>query len=522
MTGRHGPSRARHIVLVGMPGSGKTTTGRALAARLGRPFVDTDHLVEKATGQKVADVFAALGEEAFRAQERRAISTAIAAPVPAVIAVGGGAVLDPENRPLLAAAGQVCWLRAETATLRRHVGDARSRPLLAGDPERALARLGAERAPIYAAVPGIVAVDIDGLRPPEVAARVAEALLRTVTVDVPGRPYDVVVGPGARAALGRLLPPAARRCVVVSQAGIALPLETGLATTRIEIGSGERHKSLATIEQCCRAFVAAGLTRADVVIALGGGMVTDVAGFAAASYHRGVAVVHVATSLLAQVDAAIGGKTGVNLPEGKNLVGAFWQPRGVLCDTDALTGLPEREWRSGLGEMAKYAFLGVEDLDELPLVEQVARCVAQKAAVVASDERESGGRVLLNYGHTLAHALEASGLAGESGDPGALDLRHGEAVAIGLVFAARLAARLGRIGPERVQRHLEVVRAYGLPEAVPAGADPEALLTAMGRDKKATDGLNFVLDGPAGVELVRSVDRADVAAVLEECREERA
>ena len=196
----------------------------------------------------------------------------------------------------------------------------------------------------------------------------------------------------------------------------------------------------------CRSFAAWGLTRGDVVVAVGGGVVTDTAGFAAASYHRGVAVVHVATTLLGMVDAAIGGKTGVNLPEGKNLVGAFWQPAAVVCDTEVLATLPPGELRSGRGEMAKYAFLGVDGLDGLPIDEAVAACVRCKAAVVGADERESPdadrGRMLLNYGHTLAHALESAGR---------YDLRHGEAVAIGLVYAAVLAARLGRIddGPRR-------------------------------------------------------------------------
>ncbi len=188
------------------------------------------------------------------------------------------------------------------------------------------------------------------------------------------------------------------------------------------MGEGEDAKHLGTVEDLCRDFAQWGLTRADVVVAVGGGVVTDTAGFAAAVYHRGIPVVHVSTTLLGQVDAAIGGKTGVNLPEGKNLVGAFWQPSAVLCDTEVLGTLPPREYRTGLGEMAKYAFLGVDDLPDLPLDEAVAACVRCKADVVASDEREGGRRAILNYGHTLAHAVETEG---------AYDLRHGEAVAIG-------------------------------------------------------------------------------------------
>jgi 5-deoxy-5-amino-3-dehydroquinate synthase len=238
--------------------------------------------------------------------------------------------------------------------------------------------------------------------------------------------------------------------------------------------------------------------------------VTDVAGFAAATYHRGTASVNVATSLLAQVDAAIGGKTGVNLPEGKNLVGAFWQPDAVLCDTETLATLPPREWACGRGEIAKYAFLGEAPRADQPIEEQVARCVGIKVAVVSEDEREGGRRMTLNYGHTLAHALEAAALA----DHNDWDLRHGEAVAIGLLFAALLAQRLGRIDDVRVNEHRKVIASFDLPTDLPAGADAEELLTFMARDKKAHQDLTFVLDGPHGVEAVRGVAPPDVVATL--------
>jgi 5-deoxy-5-amino-3-dehydroquinate synthase len=325
--------------------------------------------------------------------------------------------------------------------------------------------------------------------------------------------YDVVIGPGARHELASLVPPSARRAAVVTQEGIGVEVDPGVPFEVLEIPDGEAAKTLSTVEDCCRRFARQGLSRADVVVAVGGGVVTDVAGFAASCYHRGVALVNVATTLLGQVDAAIGGKTAVNLPEGKNLVGAFWQPVGVLCDTETLETLPEREWASGRGEMAKYAFLGVEGLERLPLVEQVARCVAAKAAVVAADEREARGRMVLNYGHTLAHALEAAGFADADGR-GRATLRHGEAVAIGLVFAARLAERLGRIDSSRTARHEEVVRAYGLPCALPADADVGRLLELMRRDKKARGSLTFVLDGPRGVEPVEGVEASVVAEVL--------
>ena len=265
----------------------------------------------------------------------------------------------------------------------------------------------------------------------------------------------------------------------MTQPGIGWDVDPGVESRVFPMGDGEDAKHLGTVEDLCRDLAQWGLTRADVVVAVGGGVVTDVAGFVASVYHRGVPVVHVPTSLLGQVDAAIGGKTGVNLPEGKNLVGAYWQPSAVLCDTETLATLPPREQRSGRGEMAKYAFLGVDDLPDLPLDEAVAACVRCKAEVVASDEREGGRRAILNYGHTLAHALETAG---------GYDLRHGEAVAIGLVYAAEVARRLGRIDDARVAEHRKVVAGYDLPLDLPPGLDPDELVDLFGRDKKAVTG----------------------------------
>ncbi len=338
---------------------------------------------------------------------------------------------------------------------------------------------------------------------------------REITVDLGPRSYPVLVGRGVRHELSRVLPPSARRAVVVTQAAVADAgwlddLDPGVPFDVCAVGDGESSKSLDTIEQLSRRFARCGLSRADVVVAVGGGIVTDVAGFAAASYHRGTAYVNVATTLLGQVDAALGGKTGVNLPEGKNLVGAFWQPRAVLCDTDVLASLPPREWASGKGEMAKYAFLGDPPRPDQEWDEQVAKCVAIKAAVVSADEREGGRRMILNYGHTLAHALEGAALS----DHPDWDLRHGEAVAVGLIFAALLAQRLGRIDEDRVKEHRSVVGAYDLPSGLPRGAVASELMTFMGRDKKAQQDLTFVLDGPEGVAPVHGVDPADVLATL--------
>jgi 5-deoxy-5-amino-3-dehydroquinate synthase len=331
----------------------------------------------------------------------------------------------------------------------------------------------------------------------------------TVPVPLGERSYDVLVGHGARHRLTELLPVGVGRAAIVTQAAIPVEVDPGVEHRVFTMGEGEEAKCLETVEELCRGFARWGLTRADVVVAVGGGLVTDTAGFAAATYHRGVPVVHVSTTLLGQVDAAIGGKTGVNLPEGKNLVGAFWQPAAVLCDTEVLETLPPREYRNGLGEMAKYRFLGAEDLLDLSLEEKVAECVRIKADVVSSDEREGGRRAILNYGHTLGHALETAG---------GYDLRHGEAVAIGLVFAAELACRLGRIDRDRVAEHRATVAAYDLPMTLPPGTDADEIVALFGRDKKALKGVTFVLDGPNGVEPVTDVPRTTIDAALEACR----
>ena len=329
-----------------------------------------------------------------------------------------------------------------------------------------------------------------------------------IELEVPlgDRSYPVLVGAGARHRLLEVLPVGVRRVALVTQASIPVDVDPGVDHQVFTIAEGEYGKDLGTVEDLCRDWARWGLTRGDCVVAVGGGVVTDTAGFAAAIYHRGVPVVHVSTTLLGQVDAAIGGKTGVNLPEGKNLVGAFWQPAAVICDTETLGTLPPREYRNGQGEMAKYAFLGVEGLTDLPLEEAVAACVRCKADVVGSDEREGGRRAILNYGHTLGHALETAG---------SYDLRHGEAVAIGLIYAAELARLLGRIDGRRVDEHRRVVASYDLPMRLPDGFDPDELLALFARDKKAVSGITFVLDGPNGVEPVRVDDQKLLRAALD-------
>ncbi|OXM42650.1 3-dehydroquinate synthase family protein [Amycolatopsis alba] len=334
--------------------------------------------------------------------------------------------------------------------------------------------------------------------------------MNEVEVALGERSYSVHIGPGARSLLpGIVAGLGARRAAVVSARPIEWLPDLGVPTLELPFRDGEQDKRLTQVERLCRRFARFGLTRSDVVVSCGGGTTTDVAGLAAALYHRGVPVVHLPTSLLAQVDASVGGKTAVNLPEGKNLVGAFWQPGAVLCDTDFLETLPRRDWLNGYGEIARCHFIGAGELRGLPVLDQIVASVTLKASLVAADEYDRGLRHLLNYGHTLGHALERATDFG---------LRHGEAVGIGTVFAGRLAGALDRIGRARVDEHAEVVSGYGLATAVPAELDPARLVALMRSDKKARDGLTFVLDGPHGPELVE-VPEAVVLDVLLTMRE---
>ena len=346
-----------------------------------------------------------------------------------------------------------------------------------------------------------------------------------IDVDLGERAYEVITGLGARRHLAEVIArraPRARTAAIVTSEGLVgrqwFDVETGLDQHVIVVPDGETAKSMAAVEYLCERFVALGLSRDDVVVGVGGGAVTDLAGFAAAVYLRGVGVVQVPTTLVGQVDAAIGGKTGVNLTVGKNLVGAFHQPLGVLCDTAALETLPDRELRSGYGEVAKCWLLERRDPSGVTVATRedlVALSVGLKAGIVSQDERESGRRALLNYGHTLGHAVELVAL---ERDPD--ELRHGEAVAIGLGFAARLAHALGRVDEGSVEAHDAVLDAFGLARRLPAAMSSEQLIAIMQRDKKAHHDLTFVLDGPAGFEVVSGVAPDVVSRVIYQFRSE--
>lgn len=346
-----------------------------------------------------------------------------------------------------------------------------------------------------------------------------------IGVELGERRYDVVVGEGARTELGTLLDERAprARCVAVVTSGSLegapwFDFESGRDQFVCRVPDGEAAKTMLVLDSLLEELAEHRLSRDDVIVAVGGGAITDLAGFAAASYLRGVSLVQIPTSLVGQVDAAIGGKTGVNLRAGKNLVGAFHQPIGVLCDTSVLSTLPARERQSGLGEVAKCWLLerrSVSDLPTASLSSLIEMSVSLKARIVGADEREGSARVLLNYGHTLAHALEKLALTRNPDE-----LRHGEAVAIGLAFAARLARALERVSDDEIAYHDEVLDILGLNGSFPEGFEVEDVVEAMTFDKKARHDLSFVLAGPSGYELVSGVDATLVSTVLRQFKGE--
>ncbi len=518
---------ARSVVLVGMPGAGKTAIGRRLAARLGLPFRDADAEIESAAGMPITEIFTRYGEPHFRDGERRVITRLLAGP-PLVLATGGGAFADAATRRAIKASGAATlWLRCSMATLLRRVAGREHRPMfLNADPAEVLQRLMSARHPFYAEAD--VTVTCTDESPEVTTRRVEEALSAAVppkrlSVGLGERGYDVLVGPGLLSRAGGLVGPVlpARKAVVLTDESVAalhLPaLRAGLEAAgiavlaEVAVPPGEASKDFSRLQDVLEAMLGAGLDRRTAVIALGGGVVGDLAGFAAAVAMRGVPFVQVPTTLLAQVDSSVGGKTGVNLRAGKNLAGAFHQPRIVLADTDTLATLPARELRAGYAEVAKHGLLqgalwdwceqhgtAVVAGETAALTHAVLESCRLKAAVVAADEREEsaeGGRALLNLGHTFGHALEAEARFDGS-------VLHGEAVGVGLGLAASLSARLGHCSQEWPSRVIAHLAACGLPSRIadlPRRFTIEALMGRMAKDKKNRDGtMRFVLMRGAG------------------------
>jgi shikimate kinase/3-dehydroquinate synthase len=507
----------RSIVLVGLMGAGKTAIGKRLAAQIGLPFYDADQEIERAAGSTVAEIFAKHGEAHFRAGEKRVIQRLLSGE-PIVLAPGGGAFLDPETRNLIKNRAISIWLRCPLPILVQRVQGRTHRPLLnAGNPAEILNRLSTERSPLYAQADIIVDGSED---PPHVTTQNVISAIRAhtspheVTVALAQHSYEVLVGDGLLNQAGTLIVPVLRqkRCVIITDETVAalhLPTltaslaEAGIAFTSITVPPGEPSKSIATWQYVVETLLSQRVDRHTTIIALGGGVIGDLAGFAAASVLRGLPFIQIPTTLLAQVDSSVGGKTGINAPHGKNLIGAFHQPNMVIADTGVLSTLPLREWRAGYAEIVKTGLIADAEFFEwceshaasllagntLLLAEAIKRAVAFKAQVVGDDERETkpnNGRALLNLGHTFGHALEAETGYGEG-------LLHGEAVATGLVLATHLSATLGLSPQEDTSRVAAHLRQVGLPTQV-AGLQAERLIGHMKQDKKMRDGrLTFVL-----------------------------
>ncbi len=490
-----------NLTITGFMGTGKSTVGSIFAERLGRPFVDMDERLEAELGKTIAEVFADDGEEVFRLAEAR-LCQQLAGETGLVIATGGGALVNDENRQVLAESGPIVCLTAGIDTVLERVEAFEDRPLLPGDraeKRQNIERLLLSRREAYARIP--LHVPTDGIDAAAVADRVLDTLagndeipgMTRITVPTPEGHYHICLGAGILAQAGRLLANrhlAKGQAAIVSNEDVAAHYaetlseslrQEGYAPVLCTVPEGEAHKTLATIQGLYDQFVAAGLDRRSPIIGLGGGVIGDMAGFAAATYLRGAPFVQVPTSLLSMVDASVGGKTGVDLPQGKNLVGAFKQPAVVIIDPDVLAELPAAEFRAGLAEIVKHGILGAPELfrqleKEGPtnLTQMIADAVRVKVDVVIEDPFERGRRATLNLGHTFGHAIEqVSGYR----------LRHGEAVAVGTVAAARMAVALQRCEQSTAERIEDCLERLGLPTSA-SGLDLDEVYAMMFQDKK--------------------------------------
>jgi shikimate kinase / 3-dehydroquinate synthase len=518
----------RPLLLSGFMASGKTTVGRLLAEREKRPFIDLDQAIEARLGASVKELFARFGEAGFRAEERRELTKLLepssSGPAP-IVALGGGALLARDLRLLALDRAVVVSLEASAKETARRAGSGSSRPNLAsGDVEQRATDLLSERALVYAEAHARIATD--GLVPETIADRVLAIWKRDpIAVAAGAHSYSVEVGHDLVATRLPALAGMPSLALLVTDENVG-PLHAGgvktalgalvRAGTDVVLPAGERHKHIGSVERIWRGLLSAGADRKSALVGLGGGVVTDMTGFAAASYMRGIRWVGVPTTLLAMVDASVGGKTGVDLEQAKNAVGAFWQPSAVLLDTALEATEPDRGYTSALAEVVKTALIGdpalLELLEaELPAVrarspelvaEMVRRSVRVKARVVGLDEREGDQRALLNLGHTLGHALESQA--------GFERLMHGEAVSLGLVAALRIGEALGETPKSLTERTVRLLAAVGLPVDLTREPLAEAA-KLVGLDKKRNgSSIRFVLARAPGSVVLRDMPLGDL------------
>jgi 3-dehydroquinate synthase len=542
----------KNIFLVGLMGAGKTTIGRMLARRLGMHFADSDHEIEARTGASVPWIFEIEGEASFRRREADMIRE-LTAGSGLVLATGGGAVLNPESRRLLAERGTVVYLRASVNSILQRTSHDKNRPLLqTADPRRKLEDLTAQREPLYREIADLV---IDTGRPnvqsmvqtildqmaaldtgrqrSRASTHMSEQAGTTLNVELGERSYPILIGRGLLddgALLARHIGSGSGKVAIVTNTTVAplyldkvaAPLRAdGREVVTIVLPDGEEYKNWQSLNLVFDALLANKCDRKTTLVALGGGVIGDLTGYAAASYMRGVPFVQIPTTLLSQVDSSVGGKTGINHPLGKNMIGAFYQPRAVIADTATLDTLPERELSAGLAEVIKHG--AILDLDFFDWIEaNIGKLVARdhaalahailrsceiKADVVRRDEREGGLRAVLNFGHTFGHAIE-NGL-------GYGEWLHGEAVGCGMVMAADLSHRLGLLDADSAHRVRRLVKAAGLPVEAP-DLGSQRWIELMEVDKKNEGGaIKFILLKPLGSPSITGAPQELLLATLE-------
>lgn len=542
-----------NIFLVGLMGSGKTTVGRALAKKLNKRFIDSDHEIEARTGVSIPVIFEIEGEASFRQREADVISD-LTAQEDIVLATGGGAILNEQSRQYLHSRGTVIYLRAGINSILQRTRHDKNRPLLrTADPRKKLEDLAVQREPFYQEVAHLVIetgrpnvqhlvlsilTQLDQL-PGFGKSRIFEHPIMQQTshhslqVDLGERSYPIDIGTSLLTdpqLVGRHIK--GDRVAVVTNTVVApLYLERLLDTLRaagkqvtpIILPDGEEQKNWASLMLVFDALLADKCDRKTTLVALGGGVIGDLTGYAAASYMRGVPFIQIPTTLLSQVDSSVGGKTGINHPLGKNMIGAFYQPQAVIADTGTLDTLPERELSAGLAEVIKHGaiidaafFTWIEDnieklraRDPAALAYAILRSCQIKADVVRQDEREGGLRAILNFGHTFGHAIESGMGYGK--------WLHGEAVGCGMVMAAELSFRMGYIDYVSKVRLQNLVEAAGLPVVAPDLGE-ERWLELMEVDKKNEGGqIKFILLKPLGAPLITSAPREHLLATLRAC-----